>query len=90
MALGRFQRVGLPLSNPLLIEKDLLTATLLETLHGKNQVKQQGFEDISSRYLNTFDLVASNIPFGDVTVWDASFANSKDKTKRQACRHECA
>jgi len=27
-----FQRVGLPLSNPLLIEKDLLTATLLETL----------------------------------------------------------
>ncbi|WP_028666178.1 helicase-related protein [Runella zeae] len=81
-----FQRVGLPLSNPLLIEKDLLTATLLQTLHGKNQVKQQGFEDISSRYLNSFDLVASNIPFGDVAVWDATFANSKDKTKRQACR----
>jgi len=81
-----FQRVGLPVPNPLLIEKDLLTATLLQTLHGKNQVKQQGFEDISSRYLNTFDLVASNIPFGDVAVWDAAFANSKDKTKRQACR----
>jgi N12 class adenine-specific DNA methylase len=81
-----FQRVGLPLSNSLLIEKDLLAATLLETLYGKTQVKQQGFEDISSRYLNTFDLVTSNIPFGDVAIWDAAFANSKDKTKRQACR----
>lgn len=81
-----FKRVGLPLFNPLLIEKDLLTATLLETLHGKSQVRQQGFEDLSSRHLNTFDLVASNVPFGDVAVWDAAFANSKDKTKRQACR----
>jgi type I restriction-modification system DNA methylase subunit len=81
-----FQKIGLPLFNPLLIEKDLLTATLLETLHRKSQVKQQGFEDISSRYLNSFDLVASNIPFGDVAVWDAAFANSKDKIKRQACR----
>jgi len=45
-----------------------------------------GFEEIESRYNNHFDVVSSNIPFGDVAAFDISFSKSIDKVKQQACR----
>ncbi len=53
-------------------EKDLLTGKLLSQLYPNNTVNINGFEDIESRYNNHFDVVASNIPFGDVSGWEAS------------------
>ena len=45
-----------------------------------------GFEEIESRYNNHFDVVSSNIPFGDVAAFDISFLKSKDKVKQQSSR----
>ena len=50
----------------------MLTGKLLSQLYPNNAVNINGFEDIESRYNNHFDVVASNIPFGDVSGWEAS------------------
>lgn len=70
----------------LLFEKDLLTGLVLSTLHGKDQTRVEPFEEIATRHVGRFDLVTSNIPFGDIPVFDVGYANGKDKLKRQACR----
>lgn len=79
-----FKKSGLKNDNPLMFEKDLITGLILSAIHGKYNIRNEGFEQISTRYTNHFDLIASNIPFGDIAVWDAHFA--KDKTKRIACK----
>lgn len=38
------------------------------------------------RNKNTYDVVASNIPFGDTSVFDLSYSRSKDEAKVQAAR----
>jgi hypothetical protein len=43
-----------------------------------------GFEEIENRPDNRFDIVASNIPFGDTKVFDVSFSKSKDEAKQEA------
>ncbi|WP_346856939.1 helicase-related protein [uncultured Draconibacterium sp.] len=68
------------------IEKDLLTGKLLSHLHPNDKMQVMGFEEIENRYNNHFDVVSSNIPFGDVAAFDISFSKSKDKVKQQACR----
>lgn len=86
--IGQFQQsfidAGLEHQDSLMFEKDLLAGLILSALYEKNQVRNQGFEEISSRYINHFEIVSSNIPFGDLNVWDASFMN--DKTKRISCK----
>ena len=67
-------------------EKDLLTGKILSKLYPKDKIRVAGFEEIESRHNNTFDVVSSNIPFGDVATFDASFLKSKDKVKQQASR----
>ena len=67
-------------------EKDLLTGKILSHINPADKVHIQGFEEIENRPDNKFDVIASNIPFGDTAVFDASFSNSPDKTKRQASR----
>jgi len=67
-------------------EKDLLTGKILSHLYPDDKVRIQGFEGIEARPDNTFDIVSSNIPFGDTSVFDASFSRSTDTTKRQATR----
>lgn len=84
--LDGLRRQGHQSGEVLLVEKDLLTGLVLTALHGSARVRVEPFEEISTRYAGRFDLVTSNIPFGDVTVFDAGYANSKDKLKRQACR----
>ena len=68
------------------IEKDLLTGRLLSHLYPNDKMRVMGFEEIESRYNNHFDVVSSNIPFGDVGAFDISFLKSQDKVKQQACR----
>jgi hypothetical protein len=67
-------------------EKDLLTGKILSHLNPHDKVHVRGFEEIENRPDKPFDVVTSNIPFGDVAVFDASFAKSPDAAKRQAAR----
>lgn len=67
-------------------EKDLLTGKILSGLHPESKVEIQGFEESGLRYLNHFDVTASNIPFGDVAVFDPSFNKSKEPARQQAAK----
>jgi len=67
-------------------EKDLLTGKILKQLYPDNHIHVSGFEEIPEKEQNTYDVVASNIPFGDTSVFDLSYSRSKDTTKIQAAR----
>ena len=67
-------------------EKDLLTGKILSHLHPDDKVQITGFEEIENRPDNKYDVIASNIPFGDTAVFDTSFSKSDDTVKRQATR----
>lgn len=66
------------------IEKDLLTGKLLSHLYHNDKMRTMGFEEIESRYNNHFDVVSSNIPFGDVAVFDPEFRSSSLIAKKYA------
>ena len=65
-------------------EKDLLTGKILSHLNPNDKVHIKGFEDIENRSENQYDLIASNIPFGDTAVFDPEYSKSKDEVKRTA------
>jgi N12 class adenine-specific DNA methylase len=67
-------------------EKDLLTGKILSHLHPQDKVRIEGFENIENRYAGHYDLVASNIPFGDVAVYDPFFTTHEDPARRTATR----
>lgn len=67
-------------------EKDLLTGKLLKHLYPEDRMQVSGFETIDSRYNNYFDVVSSNIPFGDIATFDPTFAKSPNPARRQAAR----
>lgn len=64
-------------------EKDALTGLILKHLHPGDHVLVQGFETIDPAYDGYFDLAISNIPFGDVAVFDPAFSTSRDLVRRQ-------
>ncbi|GHT60418.1 DNA methylase [Bacteroidia bacterium] len=65
-------------------EKDMLTGKILSHLNPAEKVRVEGFENIETRYNGYFDVAASNIPFGDVRVFDPAYSNAKDDAHRQA------
>ncbi|MGJ1484221.1 N-6 DNA methylase [Sphingobacterium multivorum] len=67
-------------------EKDLLTGKILQQLYPESRIRVSGFEEIPEKEQNSFDVVASNIPFGDTSVFDLSYSRSKDSAKIQAAR----
>ncbi|MFR9546703.1 MAG: DNA methylase, partial [Rikenellaceae bacterium] len=67
-------------------EKDLITGKLLAALYPKTDVQVAGFETISPDYKGHFDVVASNIPFGDMSVFDPEYTKSKNPTEVQAAK----
>ncbi|MBV3715677.1 N-6 DNA methylase, partial [Bacteroides sp. MSK.18.39] len=67
-------------------EKDLMTCKILKHLHPGQKVRVQGFEKIEKPFMNHFDLAVSNIPFGDVAVFDPEFSGSKDPARHSAAR----
>ena len=67
-------------------EKDLMTGKILKHLHPEQKVRVQGYEKIEKPFMNHFDLAVSNIPFGDVAVFDPEFSNSHDTARRSASK----
>ena len=67
-------------------EKDLLTGKLLSALHPTSDVRINGFETIEGELNNYFDVVSSNIPFGDVAVFDPLYTKSDDPTRRAVAK----
>jgi len=67
-------------------EKDLLTGKILKQLYPDSAIRISGFEEISEKEQNTYDVIASNIPFGDTAIFDLSYSRSKDTAKIQAAR----
>lgn len=56
-------------------EKDLVSGLVLSALEPDTQVIIDGFETIDSKELEStkFDVIASNIPFGNLKIYDANF-----------------
>ena len=67
-------------------EKDLMTGRILGHLHPGQKVRVQGFEKIEKPFTDYFDLAISNIPFGDVAVFDPEFTGSHDTARRSAAK----
>ena len=65
-------------------EKDMLTGKILSHLNPTGNVRVEGFENIEPRYNGSFDVVASNIPFGDIAVFDPAYLHSKDPAHKLA------
>lgn len=76
----------LPHPDVVCYEKDLLTGKILSHLHPEAKVEITGYENSGLHYLNHFDLAASNIPFGDMAVFDPSFTKSKSLVRQQAAK----
>ena len=82
---GRFKN-SFPDIKSVCFEKDLLTGKILSHLNPGDKVHIKGFEEIEDRPDNQFDVISSNIPFGDVAVFDASFMKSGEQVKLQSTR----
>src|SRR5690606_31551887 len=67
-------------------EKDLLTAKILKHIYPDVDTRVRGFEEIPENEKNSYDLVTSNIPFGDTAVFDLSYCRGKDPARVQAAR----
>lgn len=73
------------------LEKDLLTARISLALHpygeGNIFIQNQPFEAIGEvEDKDKYDLVTSNIPFGDFMVYDRSYTKGKDVLKSESTR----
>lgn len=74
------------------LEKDLLTARMMQALHpmgeGNIQVYQKPFEQVDDLGAEGggFDLITSNIPFGDFLVYDRGFLKSDEVIKQTATK----
>lgn len=72
--------------NAVAYEKDLLTGLVASRLKPGADIRVAGFETIPDRDLGRFDLVATNVPFGDVRIFDPAYTNSKSQVRRDAAR----
>ena len=75
-----------PQAEVMAFEKDLLTGKMLEHLYPQQKIRTEGFEKIEKPFLNRFDLAISNIPFGDIAVFDPAFTDGKDKIREVSSR----
>jgi N12 class adenine-specific DNA methylase len=76
-----------PQSSIVAFEKELITGKILQHLYPDEKVHMAGFETILDSNNNHFDIVTSNIPFGDIAIPDTSFHFNKDTTRQLAARH---
>ncbi|ATL48968.1 DNA methylase [Chitinophaga caeni] len=67
-------------------EKELLTGKILRQLYPDQHIRVKGFEEIPEAEKGSYDVAASNIPFGDLSVFDLSFSRSRDAARVQAAR----
>ena len=73
--IGGFLPVSMSDTYKAAFEKDLATGLVLSALHPDARVIVDGFETIGAQELEhgSFDVIASNIPFGTINVFDADF-----------------
>ena len=71
--IGGFLPVAMPGTRSYAFEKDCLTGLILSLLYDKADTVTAGFETIADQHLEhgSFDVIASNIPFGNFRVFDA-------------------
>ena len=67
-------------------EKDLLTGKVLKVLHPDSMVIVDGFEKMPLAQKGHYDLVSSNIPFGDISVFDPDFARGGNPNRLAAAK----
>ena len=69
-------------------EKDLLTGLLLKanSTFCRTDIRIDGFETIPASELGTYDLVSTNVPFGDFGVYDDAYTNSDNAVRREAAK----
>lgn len=69
-------------------EKDLITAKILNSIKDHwivpTTVHAEGFQSIPEDRNGYFDIVASNIPFGDTKVYDRAFERDGDPVRKMA------
>ena len=73
-------------ANVMAFEKDLLTGKILAHLYPDKKVRAEGFERIERPFDGYFDAAVSNIPFGDVAVFDPAFSASESVGRRNAAK----
>lgn len=73
-----------PEANVTSFEKDLLTGKILSQLYPDYKVRIEGYEKMEGRYSQHFDVIASNIPFGDVAVFDPLLSNHEIPAIKQS------
>lgn len=71
--IGGFLPVAMNGTKSYAFEKDMLTGIILSLLNEDTETYTAGFEDIGKQRLEhtSFDVIASNIPFGNFRVFDA-------------------
>ena len=71
--IGGFLPVAMPGTYGYAIEKDLISGMILSLLHENTLTRTAAFETIGEQDFEhtTFDVIASNIPFGNFRVFDA-------------------
>ena len=71
--IGGFLPVAMPGTRSYAFEKDCLTGLILSLLYDEVTTVTAGFETIADQHLEhgSFDVIASNIPFGNFRVFDA-------------------
>lgn len=69
-------------------EKDLLTGKILSQLYPDPGYDKriEGFEKLEGRYSLFYDVIASNIPFGDTAVFDPLLSNHSEQAVKQSTR----
>lgn len=85
--IGGFLPIATPATYTYAFDKDNVTGLVLSVLHDNTRVIIDGFETIDEQDLDhkTFDVIASNIPFGSFKVFDYDFYN-KDSVHAQATK----
>ena len=73
--IGGFLPVAMDGTHRYAIENDIITGLILSILHDEATTVTGGFETIDKQELEhrNFDVIASNIPFGNFRVFDADF-----------------
>lgn len=67
-------------------EKDLLTGKILSHLYPEQKIRVEGFEKIEPTFNEYFDVATSNIPFGDIAIFDPIFNNSQNEARRLSAK----
>ena len=75
-----------PQADMMAFEKDLLTGKILTQLYPGQKVRTEGFEKMEKHFNGHFDVALSNIPFGNIAVFDPDFSNSPSAERRAASK----